>query len=299
MPDVVSPDRTAEVESTVCLTFDFDALSLWFARGMTSPGPLSRGEFGAHAVPRLLRLLERYSIPTTWFVPGHTADTYPDLCRRIFDAGHEIAMHGYLHEPVSALGPGEERAVLARAHKALTRITGVDPVGNRTPSWDYTDDTVQSLLDLGLRYDSSLMATDYTPYFCRTGDRAEPDGYRFGEPTALVQLPVSWSLDDYPQFEYLRTADIVLPGLRSPREVFGNFLDDVRYMTREEPGGVCVITFHPQVIGRGHRMIGLEWFLDELVAHPVRFSRCDAVADDFAARSAPAPGAPGHDDVLG
>ena len=272
---------------TVCLTFDFDALSLWFSRGMTTPGPLSRGEFGAHAVPRLLRLLDRHSIASTWFIPGHTVDTYPDLCRRIADEGHEIAMHGYLHEPVSALTEDGERAVLHRAHETLTRLTGSPPVGNRTPAWDYTSQTVPLLLELEVVYDSSLMATDYTPYFCRVGDRAGDDGFVFGEPTSLLQLPVSWSLDDYPHFEYLRMPDLLMPGLRSPREVFGNFLDDVRYLVREEPDGACVITFHPQVIGRGHRMIGLEWFIEEVAALGVAFRRCDDVARAFLARARP------------
>lgn len=267
---------------TVCLTFDFDAMSLWIARGMTTPGPLSRGEFGAHAVPRLLGLLRSRSVPATWFVPGHTADTYPDLVRSIADDGHELALHGYAHEPVSSLSADEERAMLRRSADTLERLTGRPPVGNRTPSWDFTDSTVDLLRELGVTYDSSLMGTDYSPYFARTGDAAPADGpYRFGTPTPLVELPVSWTLDDYPAFEYLKAGGSVNPGLRRPDDVFANFLDDVRYMVREEPGGVCVITFHPQVIGRGHRLLGLERFLDGLDRLGVSYARCDAVAADF------------------
>ena len=268
---------------TVCLTFDFDAMSLWIARGMTTPGPLSRGEFGAHAVPRLLRLLRERSVPATWFVPGHTAETYPDLVRAIDGDGHEVALHGYTHEPVSALSRDEERAMLHRAAGVLTGITGRRPVGNRTPSWDFTDATVDLLLELGVTYDSSLMGTDYSPYFARTGDAA-PAGapYAFGSATSLVELPVSWTLDDYPAFEYLKAGGAVNPGLRRPDEVFANFLDDVRYMVREEPGGVCVITFHPQVIGRGHRLLGLERFIEALRLLGVEFARCDTVAARFA-----------------
>jgi peptidoglycan/xylan/chitin deacetylase (PgdA/CDA1 family) len=287
--DLADGNTPAEVDHSrdkrlpsVCLTFDFDAFSLWMSRNMTSPGPLSRGEFGAHAVPRILRLLAERDVVSTWFIPGHTAVTYPDLCKQIVGAGHEVALHGWNHEPVSALTGPEEKQMLARAYECLERVTGIAPTGNRTPAWDYTSDTVASLLDLGLTYDSSLMATDYAPYFTRRGDVCLPDvPYQFGASTRLVQLPVSWTLDDYPIFEYFRTPQYVMPGMRSPRDVFANFLDDVRYMIREEPRGVCVITFHPQVIGRGHRMLGLERFIEELLDLPVRTSRCDMVAQDF------------------
>jgi peptidoglycan/xylan/chitin deacetylase (PgdA/CDA1 family) len=271
-------------ESTVNLSFDFDAISLWLARGLTSPGPVSRGEFGAHAVPRILRMLRERDITATFFIPGHTVDTYPHECAAIAEAGHEIALHGYVHEPVSKLDREAEAAVTQRARDSIRRVTGYEAMGNRTPSWDFTQSTVDVLLELGLEYDSSLMATDYTPYYARRGDVAVPDGpYVFGEETSLVELPVSWSLDDYPQFEYMRTDTGVLPGLRRPDEVFANFLDDIDYMLREEPGGTCVLTFHPQVIGRGHRMLALERFLDACLQRTLRFETCLETARRFRA----------------
>jgi peptidoglycan-N-acetylglucosamine deacetylase len=269
---------------TVCLTFDFDALSLWIVRGLRSPGPLSRGEFGVHAIPRLLHLLESRELPATFFVPGHTAETYPEACRQIVDAGHEIGMHGYAHEVVSTLTPDQERAVFRRAHDVLTRLVGAPPVGNRTPSWDFTPHTVEVLLELGLRYDSSLMATDYTPFYARSGDVVGDDGpARFGRPTDLVQLPPSWSLDDYPAFEYYRSDQFVMPGLRLADDVYANWLEDLRYMVRDVEDGVCVLTFHPQVIGRGHRLLGLERFLDAARELGVEFDRLDRVAERFRA----------------
>lgn len=268
--------------ATICLTFDFDAISLWLARGQRTPGPVSRGEFGAHAIPRILKLLRERDLPATFFIPGHTVETYPDQCRAIAEAGHEIALHGYLHEPVSTLDREQELTVAQRSRDAIRRVTGYQAVGNRTPSWDFTEHTVDVLLELGCEYDSSLMATDYTPYHARRGDVADPAGpYVFGEPTDLVELPVSWSLDDYPQFEYLRSDSVVLPGLRRPAEVFANFLDDVDYLLREVPGGVCVLTFHPQVVGRGHRMLGLERLLDACLERPVRFRTCLDTARSF------------------
>ncbi|HZU17573.1 MAG TPA: polysaccharide deacetylase [Candidatus Dormibacteraeota bacterium] len=267
---------------TVCLTFDFDAMSLWIARGLRSPGPLSRGEFGVHAIPRLLHLLERRDLPATFFIPGHTVETYPDACRRIVEAGHEVGLHGYVHETVSDLTPEQERDVFWRSHEILSELVGRPPRGNRTPSWDLSPHTVPILLELGVRYDSSLMSTDYTPFYCRTGDEVPTDrAARLGEETDLVEIPVSWSLDDYPAFEYYRSSGFVMPGLRSPAVVFGNWLDDVRYMLRDFDDGVCVLTFHPQVIGRGHRLLGLERFLDQLQDLGVAFDRLDHVAEQF------------------
>ncbi|WP_033291722.1 polysaccharide deacetylase family protein [Amycolatopsis jejuensis] len=265
---------------TVCLTFDFDALSRWIAWGLASPGPLSRGEFGAVAVPRILRLLSGHDIPATFYTPGHTAETYPDLVRQIADAGHELALHGYCHEPVSELSEAQEREVLLRSADILEKLTGQRPSGCRTPSWDFTEHTVGLMAELGLSHDSSLMGHDYLPYPARTGDRwpaGEP--YRFGSPTGIVEVPVSWTLDDFPAFEFIRTEQLVMPGLRRPGEVFANWLDDVRYMLTEYQDGVCVLTFHPQAIGRGHRMIALRQLIAELKDLGVRFARVDTVAE--------------------
>lgn len=270
------------MSGTVCLTFDFDALSLWIARGMASPGPLSRGEFGAVAFPRILSLLGKYEVPATFFVPGHTAETYPDLIRQAGDTGHELALHGYCHEPVSTLSKVREREVMLRTSEVLENLTGRRPVGNRTPSWDFTEHTVDLALDLGLSYDSSLMGHDYLPYSARTGDRW-PDNaaYQFGSATELLEVPVSWTLDDYPAFEYLRTSQFVMPGLRRPDEVFANWLDDVKYMMAGFTDGVCVFTFHPQVIGRGHRMLALERLIEELKGLDVSFARVDVVTQEW------------------
>ncbi len=249
---------------------------------MTTPGPLSRGEFGAVAVPRILHLLERREIPATFFIPGHTVETFPDLCRRVAAAGHEIGLHGYAHEVVSTLTPEQERAVFRRSHDVLTELLGAPPRGNRTPSWDLTPHTIPILRELGVLYDSSLMSNDHTPFYARQGDEVPPDApYRFGQETEIVELPVSWSLDDYPAFEYHNNGRLVLPGLRTPEDVFGNFLADVRYMVRDFEDGVCVITFHPQVIGRGHRLLGLETFVERLRDLGVEFDRMDRVAERF------------------
>src|SRR5438270_3253909 len=117
---------------TVCLTFDFDALSAWIQRGMTTPASLSRGEFGAHAVPRILNMLAKRGIQSTFFIPGHTVDTYRSVCEEIVAAGHEIALHGYLHEPVGSLAEDQEREIFRRSYDTVCGLTGTTPRGNRT-----------------------------------------------------------------------------------------------------------------------------------------------------------------------
>jgi peptidoglycan-N-acetylglucosamine deacetylase len=271
---------------TVCLTFDFDAFSSKIPLGPNNPGMLSRGEFSATAAPRILRLLEREEIQTTWYVPGHTADTFPDLCRRIADAGHELALHGYLHEPAAMLTEDQERAVLERSREALHRITGTYPVGNRVPGWEVSAHTVDLLLAAGVEYDSSLMAHDYQPYYARTKDQAGMDGaFEFGTKTPLVEFGVDWALCDFPHFEYLYAAqlNLLMQGLRRVDDVVDNWVDEVRYMTSYVTDGVTTITLHPEVIGKGHRMLGLERFIQQARDLGVEFSRHRDVADQFRA----------------
>ncbi|MCL7749604.1 polysaccharide deacetylase family protein [Halalkalibacter alkaliphilus] len=267
-------------QGTVCLTFDFDAISIWLSRNLTSPTPVSRGEFGVVAVPRILHLLEKKGIKTTWFIPGHTIDTYPDVCKEIARAGHEVALHGYAHENNTKLDAKTEEEILIKSLDSFRNILNVEPKGYRAPAWDFSPHTVGILQKYQISYDSSLMGHDYQPFYCRTGDNITWDkGVEFGEETDIVELPVSWSLDDYPQFEYVRMENLLMPGLRSADSVFENWTDDVRYMLRDFENGVLVATFHPQVIGRGHRMLGLEKWLDELQTLPVRFERMDTICE--------------------
>ena len=269
-------------QGTVCLTFDFDAVSLWISRGMLTPTPVSRGEFGAVAVPRILNTLSSRGIPSTWFIPGHTVETYPEQCAQIVRAGHEVGLHGYAHENAGELDAKREREMYRRIYGLLGDLAGVPPKGNRTPAWDLTPYTVDIMLELELVYDSSLMSNDYAPFYVRRGEEIPDDNpMKFGETTRLVELPVSWSLDDYPHFEYLRLPNSIMPGLRTPDAVFKNWTDDVAYMLRDFVDGVLVVTFHPQVIGRVHRMLGLERWLDELLRMGIVFERLDRVAEQF------------------
>lgn len=265
----------------VCLSFDFDGPSLWMQRGMTTPTPISRGEFGAVAVPRILRLLGRRHIPATFFIPGHTIETYPDECKMIVDAGCEVALHGYVHEfnPTA----DRERWAMARSFELVDRLCGRPPAGYRAPSGELTVQTIDLLLEHGLVYDSSLMGHDYQPYRLRRGDQFPDDGpAEWGEPTSLVELPWSWTLDDYVYLEFVTFRRMLMPGLRRPAEMFDNFTGDLQWMRHNVGHGVCTVVFHPQVIGRGHRLLALERWLDEVDELGLGYSSMHDVAAGYA-----------------
>lgn len=279
-----TPELTRNTKGYVCLSFDFDGPSLWMQRRMTSPTPMSRGEFGAVAVPRILRLLAKRDIPVTFFIPGHTMETYPDVCRMVADAGHEVGLHGYAHEFNPALSVDKEKWVMARSIELVDRLTGTAPVGYRAPSGDLTEQTIASLVEHGVAYDSSLMGHDVAPYWVRSGDRFPEDGpAQWGERVDLVELPFSWTLDDYVHLEFVTFRKMLMPGLQRPQTMFANFADDVRWMVREVSHGVCNVVFHPQVIGRGGRLLALEEWLDQIAELGVSFARMDAVAASFRA----------------
>jgi len=223
----------------VCLTYDFDALSIPIAKGTTTPTPLSRGEFGLVGAARIRRLLKDHGIPATFFVPGHTVESFPEAVRGLVEDGHEIAHHGWTHRRPADLTREEEAEELARGSRAIEALAGKPPRGYRSPSWDLSPHTLELLMAQGFLYDSSLMGHDYQPYRPRIGDETpllEPA--RFGRETSLVELPVSWSLDDYPSFEWsVTTSGALNPGLASWRAVLENWCADFDYLAETEAPG--------------------------------------------------------------
>jgi peptidoglycan/xylan/chitin deacetylase (PgdA/CDA1 family) len=276
---------TADIQ--VCLSFDFDAMSLWIANFQTdSPNALSRGEFGRVGARRLLDLLRERGIRSTWFVPGHTIEAFPDECRRIVAEGHEVGHHGYCHENPRRLDAEQEAAVLERGICCVEQLTGSRPRGYRCPSGSFNPRTLELLHRYGFRYDSSMMADDFSPYYCRVDDQAPPDGpYVFGRRIDLVELPFSWSLDDFPFFEYTASRRGISPGLADPERVLRVWWGDFEYLRRKLGTGVYTLTLHPQVIGRGHRMLMLEELLDRIAAQGgVEFATLGDVAEAWRRR---------------
>jgi len=273
----------------VCLTFDFDALSGFIARGQTSPSWISRGEFGPRVgAPRLLALLAKYRIKSTWFIPGHTIETFPEACENVHAAGHEIAHHGWTHRPPASLTREEEEAELVRGNEAIRKLTGRKARGYRSPAWDLSPHSVEFFLKHGFLYDSSLMGDDTTPYYARTGDTIELERpARFGRATKLVEMPIHWAVDDAPHFEFVRTETATRQGLMNARAVGENWIDDFLYMRRTTRWGVLTYTCHPFVIGRGARMMMLEKVIQTARKNGAVFMTLEDAAAEFRRRVPP------------
>ncbi len=256
----------------VCLSYDFDVQSGFISRGLTSPTPLSRGEFGVVGSKRILSLLASHNIPTTWFVPGFTIETYPEACEAVVKGGHEIGHHSWAHIAPASQTLEEEEADMVRASESIERLTGKRAIGYRSPAWDLSDNTLNLLLKYGFEYDSSMMGGDYVPYPVRQGDHVKlGEPVRFGTPTSLIEMPISWHLDDHPHFEYWRLPNTVNPGLQSARVVMDSWLDEFRYFKKATDFGILTYTMHPYVLGRGNRMMAFEGFVESLIKEGAEF----------------------------
>ena len=272
----------------VCLTFDFDGISGFIARGQTSASWISRGEFGPRvAAPRLIALLEKYGIRSTWFVPGHTIETFPDACEEVHAAGHEIAHHGWTHRSPVNLSRDEEEAELVRGNESIRRLRGQPARGYRSPGWDLSAHSVELFLKHGFIYDSSMMGDDSMPYYARQGDAIElMQPARFGRQTTLVEMPIHWSTDDSPHFEFIRTETTVRQGLMNANAVLDNWVNDFLYMKDSVEWGVLTYTCHPFVIGRGHRMRMLERLIQTCTDNGAIFMTMEGAVAEFKKRKA-------------
>ncbi len=237
----------------VALSFDFDAETNALRDGQYSPGVLSQGEYPARvAIPRILALLDEYRIPASFFVPAVTDLIHPPEIKSIAASGrHEVGLHGWIHERNSLLTEAEERELMRKSFDTLKQTTGKAPVGIRTPSWDFSAATLKLIRELGLLYDSSLMADD-RPY----------EILENGKPTGVVELPVEWLLDDYPYFGFDRYSS-VRPHI-PPSEVFEIWAAE--FDKAYEEGTLFVLTMHPKYIGHRSRIMMLEKLIQHILA---------------------------------
>jgi peptidoglycan/xylan/chitin deacetylase (PgdA/CDA1 family) len=233
-------------------SFDVDAESVVLH---ADPGAATRLSLMSHqaygpltGLPRLLRILERQDVRSTFFVPGYTARRHPDAVRAIVDGGHEIAHHGYLHERLTGVDPAAEAEILDRGLAALEEVAGVRPVGYRAPMWELTYESPRLLAERGFLYDTSLMDAD-VPYELTAGE------------TSIVEIPVHWGLDDWEQYCYL--PDISGVGLiEDPAKAVAMWRAEFEALRREN--GCYVLTGHPFLSGRPGRAAALEGLIEHV-----------------------------------
>jgi peptidoglycan-N-acetylglucosamine deacetylase len=285
-------------EIFVCYGIHVDAVAGWLGSygGDDSPCDITRGIFaGEVGSPRLVRLFDRYGIKTTWFIPGHTLESFPDQMRLAVDAGHEIGLHGYSHENPIAMTAEQEEAVLLKCIDLIERFTGSRPVGYVAPWWELSEVTVELLLKNGIRYDNSRMDNDFHPFYARVGDRWTPIDYRqpaatwmkplkLGDETDLVEIGANWYLDDLPPMMFIKKSPNS-HGFVNPRDIESMWRDQFDWVYREYDYAVFPLTIHPDVSGRPQVLAMHERFIDYINRHDgVRWATFAEAAADFAER---------------
>jgi len=278
---------------------DVDAVAGWLGSygGEDSPDDISRGLFaGEVGAPRLLTLFERMGIKTTWFMPGHSIETFPKEMKAVADAGHEIGIHGYSHENPIAMTPVQEEAVLDKCIALVEKLSGRRPTGYVAPWWEFSNVSNELLVKKGLKYDHSLMHNDFHPYYVRVGDSwtnidfsKKPVDWmvplKRGTETDLIEIPANWYLDDLPPMMFIKKSPNS-HGFVNPRDIEQMWRDQFDWVYRECDYAVFPMTIHPDVSGRPQVLLMLERLYAYMKSYPgVRFVTMDQMATDFATRS--------------
>jgi peptidoglycan/xylan/chitin deacetylase (PgdA/CDA1 family) len=247
-------------------------------------------------VPRLLQLFERFGIKTSWFVPGHSIETFPEQIRAVVQAGHEIGIHGYSHENPIAMNPQQEEDVLDKCIALVQQFSGKAPVGYVAPWWEFSNISNELLLKKGIKYDHSLMHHDFQPHRVRVGDTWTKIDYtrqakdwmkplQRGKESRLIEIPANWYLDDLPPMMFIKKAPNS-HGFVNPRQIEEMWRDQFDWVYREYDYAVFPITLHPDVSGRPQVLLMLERLFSYMRSHPgVRFVTMEEMADDYDRRS--------------
>jgi peptidoglycan/xylan/chitin deacetylase (PgdA/CDA1 family) len=240
----------ARARAACAFTFDLDAETLWLARGVTEPVALSQGRFGVlEGLPRILDLLRGAAVRASFFIPAWVAEHYPDAVAAIVAGGHEVGSHGDVHERVADLDAAHEEKILQRSVEVLSRLAGRRPVGYRAPAWQLSERTLALVTRHGFDYASNMM------------DRLTPYLHPPVEGRTLVEIPVSWVLDDAPYFLFTGQRSLQPPG-----PVLEGWLAEFDGIV--EAGGIATFTFHPQLIGRPGRLAALRTLIDHVQRTP-------------------------------
>lgn len=279
---------------------DFDAVSGWLGSygGAGSPADISRGVFaGQIGTPRLLDLLRKYDLKCSWFVPGHSVETFPAEFDLIVSAGHEVGLHGYSHENPLSMSPEQQADVLGHSMSLITDRTGRAPTGYVAPWWEVSEEAVNLLLEAGIKYDHSLMHHDFLPYFVPVGESWTPIDYskpavdwmkpmNLGQRSSLIEIPASWYLDDLPPMMFIKSAPNS-HGFVSPRDLEVLWRDQFDWVYSNMDYAVFTMAIHPDVSGRPQVLLMLERLIEYISGHTgVSWRTFQEIVDGFVARQA-------------
>ncbi len=282
-------------EILVGFGIDVDAVAGWLGSygGEDSPDDISRGMFaGEVGSIRLLDLFDKLGIKTTWFIPGHSAETFPEQMKEVAKRGHEIGIHGYSHENPIAMTPEQEEAVLDKCIDLITELSGQRPTGYVAPWWEFSPVSNELLLKKGIKYDHSLMHKDFEPYRVRVGDSwtkidysAKPEDWmkplERGEETDLIEIPANWYLDDLPPMMFIKKSPNS-HGFVNPRDIEQMWKDQFDWVYENMDYAVFPITIHPDVSGRPQVLLMLERLFKHMASHEgVKFVTMDEMANDY------------------
>jgi peptidoglycan/xylan/chitin deacetylase (PgdA/CDA1 family) len=264
----------------VALSCMFDGQSIWLGdQGKVSQFAVSAGEVDAVAcLPRIINALDKYGVKATFFIPGHTADTFPDECRMILDKGHELAHHGYNKSMLTDMSYEEEELSIQMGIAALERI-GAKPVGFRAPCGEISENTLGLLEKYGFLYDTSLMGNDLYPYYPRPIEVHADKACVYGEPYSVLELPSSLHLDDFP---YKDTAghDLVLPYFDcAPVAELRERCEDTYYYACRYEGAMLNLTIHTASSGKRSRIVSFEQLLEFFVQQNAWIAPCRQIAE--------------------
>lgn len=277
---------------------DVDAVAGWLGSygGEDSPDDISRGLFaGEVGSPRLLKLFKKYKLKTTWFIPGHSIETFPQEMKAVVDAGHEVGIHGYSHENPIAMTREQETAILDKSIELIKKLTGSPPTGYVAPWWEFSNVTNELLLERGIKYDHSLMHNDFHPYRVRVGDSWTKINYAQhpetwmkplvrGHETDLIEIPANWYLDDLPPMMFIKKSPNS-HGFVNPRDIEQMWMDQFDYVYREYDYAIFPMTIHPDVSGRPQVLLMHERIIEHINKHEgVRWVTLNEIADDYAKR---------------
>lgn len=245
------------IQITVMLTFDFDAETLWLSRDPENtkrPGTLSQGVFGAKiGVENILELLKKEELLATFFIPGAVVEKHKNVVLKIKDYGHEIGHHSYSHNWISPDYPEEERKDFEKAMSIYKEELNIKPLGYRSPAWETSEQTFELLKEFGFLYSSNMM-DDISPYKLNLG----------GVDNQLVELPVSWLLDDAPFFMF--SPKPPSRPIHSAQSVLELWKEEFHGLYKA--GGLFNLTLHPQFIGRPSRILMLEELIRFIKSYP-------------------------------